>query len=240
MTKEGRWRVGPTNDPDLDPALRRVRGVIERLVREGTALARSDGTVRDLFPVAASAAEGEALREWISRERAIHTIEVGLGYGVSTLYVCEGLLGNASEATAVRHVVIDPHQATRFSDLGLQFLGEAGVAEMVEHHAEGSETALPRFFGEGRGFDLAFVDGNHRFDGVFVDLFYLGRLVRPGGIVFLDDYQLPAVARASSFFLTNLGWTPEEVSPPDDLHQWAALRTPAVPDTRPFDHFLDF
>jgi hypothetical protein len=206
MTKEGRWRVGPTNDPDLDPALRRVRGVIERLVREGTALARSDGTVRDLFPVAASAAEGEALREWISRERAIHTIEVGLGYGVSTLYVCEGLLGNASEATAVRHVVIDPHQATRFSDLGLQFLGEAGVAEMVEHHAEGSETALPR----------------------------------PGGIVFLDDYQLPAVARASSFFLTNLGWTPEEVSPPDDLHQWAALRTPAVPDTRPFDHFLDF
>jgi hypothetical protein len=74
--------VGLTNDPDLDPALRRVRGVIERLVREGGALARSDGTVHDLFPVAASAAEGEALREWISCEGAIQTIEVGLGYGV--------------------------------------------------------------------------------------------------------------------------------------------------------------
>jgi predicted O-methyltransferase YrrM len=196
--------VGPANDPNLDPALRRVRGVIERLVREGTARARSDGTV----------------------------------HGVSTLYVCEGLLGNS--APAARHVAMDPHQATRFSDLGLQFLEEAGVAGMVEHHAERSETALPRFLGEGRSFHLAFVDGNHRFDGVFVDLFYLGRLVRPGGIVFLDDYQLPAVARASSFFLTNLGWTLEEVSAPDDLHRWAVLRTSVVPDARPFDHFVDF
>ena len=231
--------MGPTNDRDRDLALRRVRGVIERLVRDGTAVARSDGTLHDLFPVAASAAEGEALRGWILREGATETIEVGLGYGVSALHVLEGLLANADPA-APRHVVIDPHQATRFSDCGLQFLEEAGVAGMVEHYAEVSETALPRLLGEGRSFDLAFVDGNHRFDGVFVDLFYLGRLVRPGGIVFLDDYQLPAVARAASFFASNLGWTLEEVSAPDDLHRWAVLRTSAVPDARPYDHFVDF
>jgi len=230
--------VGPANDPDLAPALRRVRGVIERLVREGTAAARSDGTLHTLFPVAISVAEGEALREWVSREGATQTIEVGLGYGVSTLYVCEGLLGNS--APAARHVAMDPHQATRFSDLGLQFLEEVGVAEMVEHHAERSETALPRFLGEGRSFHLAFVDGNHRFDGVCVDLFYLGRLVRPGGAVFLDDYQLPAVVRAAAFFRSNLGWTLEEVSAADDLHRWAVLRTPQVPDNRPFDHYVDF
>ena len=231
--------MGPTNDRDRDLALRQVRGVIERLVRDGTAVARSDGTLHDLFPVAASAAEGEALRGWILREGATETIEVGLGYGVSALHVLEGLLANADPA-APRHVVIDPHQATRFSDCGLQFLEEAGVAGMVEHYAEVSETALPRLLGEGRSFDLAFVDGNHRFDGVFVDLFYLGRLVRPGGIVFLDDYQLPAVARAASFFASNLGWTLEEVSAPDDLHRWAVLRTSAVPDARPYDHFVDF
>ena len=93
-----------------------------------------------------------------------------------------------------------------------------------------------------RGFGMPslIVDGNHRFDRVFVDLFYLGRLVRPGGIVFLDDYQLPGVARAASFYKTNLGWTLEEVSAPDDLHRWAVLRTSALPDARPFDHFVDF
>ncbi len=231
--------MSSTNDLDRDSALRQVRRVIERLVRDGTAVARSDGTLHSLFPVAASAAEGEALQGWVLREGATQTIEIGLGYGISTLHLCEGLLGNASEATA-RHVAIDPYQARRFSDCGLQFLDEAGVAELVEHHAEESQIALPRLLGEGRSFDFAFVDGNHRFDGVFVDLYYLGRLVLPGGIIFLDDYQLPGVARAASFFVSNLGWTLEEVSAADDLHQWAVLRTSAVPDTRPFDHFVDF
>jgi hypothetical protein len=56
--------VGRTDHQDLEAAVRRVRAVIERLVREGAAVARSDGTRHDLFPVAASAAEGEALRGW--------------------------------------------------------------------------------------------------------------------------------------------------------------------------------
>jgi predicted O-methyltransferase YrrM len=212
--------------------------VIERLVRDGTAVARSDGTLHDIFPVAVYAAEGEALREWVLREGATRTIEIGLGYAISTLYICEGLLGNGDPAA--RHVALDPYQARRFADCGLQFLEEAGVAGMVEHHAEVSEIALPRFLGEGRSFDLAFVDGNHRFDGVFLDLVYLGRLLRAGGIVFVDDYQLPAVARAASFCVTNLGWTLEEVSAADDLHRWAVLRTSTVPDTRPFDYYVDF
>ena len=64
--------------------------MVERLIREGTAVARCDGTLHSLFPVAASAAEGEALREWVLRERATKTIETGFGYGISTLHmVCE-------------------------------------------------------------------------------------------------------------------------------------------------------
>jgi hypothetical protein len=51
---------------------------------------------------------------------------------------------------------------------------------------------------------------------------------------------LPAVGRAASFCLTNLGWRLEEVSPADDLHQWAVLRTTEVPDTRPFDYYVEF
>jgi predicted O-methyltransferase YrrM len=230
--------VTPANTTDRGEALRQLRHVIERLVRDGTAVARSDGSLHRLFPVAISAAEGKALRDWVAREGATQTIEIGLGYGISALFIGEALL-SSGDARA-RHVVMDPYQATGFADLGRQFLDEAGLGELVEFHAEGSQIALPRFLTEERTFDLAFVDGNHRFDGVFLDLIYLGRLLRAEEIVFVDDYQLPAVARATSFCLTNLGWTLEEVSAPDDLHQWAVLRTPQVPDTRPFDHFVDF
>ena len=212
--------------------------MVERLLRDGTVVARPDGTVHRLFPVAIDAAEGEALREWVVREGATRTIEIGLGYGISALFVCEALLRTGDPGA--RHVVVDPYQTTRFGDCGLQVLEEAGVASLVEHHAEESQVTLPRFLSEGRRFDLAFVDGNHRFDRIFLDLVYLGRLLRPGAIVLVDDYQLPAVARAASFCLTNLSWTLEEVPPADELHQWAALRTSAVPDTRPFDHYVEF
>jgi predicted O-methyltransferase YrrM len=230
--------VNPATPPDQGAALRQVRQVIQRLLRDGTVVARADGTVHRLFPVAISAAEGEALREWVEREGATRTIEIGLGCGISALSVCEGLL--ASGDPAARHVAVDPYQATRFGNCGLQVLEEAGVAWLVEYHTEESQIALPRLLSEGRRFDLAFVDGNHRFDGIFLDLVYLGRLLHPGAVVVVDDYQLPAVARAASFCLTNLGWTLQEVSPVDELHQWAALRTSMAPDTRPFDYYVEF
>jgi predicted O-methyltransferase YrrM len=221
-----------------DDALRRLRLVIDRLVRDGRAVARSDSSVHEIFPVAITAAEGEALRTWVIKEKALHTIEIGLAYGISALFVCEGLLINGDKNTC--HVVIDPYQATRFKNCGLQFLEEAGVADLVEHHAEESQIVLPRFVSKGRHFDLAFVDGSHLFDGVFLDLIYLGRLVRPGGIIFVDDYQAPAVARAASFCLTNLGWVLEEVSSLHEHHQWVVLRTAPEPIPRSYPHFVDF
>jgi CTP:molybdopterin cytidylyltransferase MocA/predicted O-methyltransferase YrrM len=212
---------------DVDTPADRVRSVIERLVTDGTA-----------FPVSVSRAEGEALRRWVTGERAAHTVEVGLGYGLSALFICEGLLLNSRAEP--RHVVIDPYQQTRFAGAGLRVLEDAGASHLVEHYAEESQLVLPRFVSEGRSFDLGFVDGNHRFDALFLDLVYLERLVQPGGIVFLDDYQLPAVSRAVSFFVTNLDWSVEEESDADDDHHWAVLRTSDQPDTRSFEDYVDF
>lgn len=170
--------MSTTGDRHRSRAPRRVRAVIERVIAKGTLVARSDGSLHELFPVAASAAEGRALREWIVRERATRTIEIGLGYGISVLHVCEGLLANATPT--VHHAVIEPYRATSFSDCGLQLLEEACISGLVEHHAQESQLTLPRLRGERRVFDLACIDGNHRFDGIFGDLLYLGRLVRPG------------------------------------------------------------
>jgi len=191
-----------------------------------------------LFPVAVSAAEGAAIRTRVIAERTAATIEIGLGYGISALFVCEGLLAGGDRRA--RHVVIDPFQKTRFAGLGLQFLHEAGVADLVTHYDEQSQIVLPRLLDQGRRFDLAVVDGNHRFDAVFVDLYYLGQLLRPGSVIFLDDYQLPGVARAAAFCTANLGWAVEELSAAEDRHHWAVLRTSTEPDSRPFDYLADF
>jgi len=215
----------------------RAREVRDRLLRDGELVAHSDGSRQSIFPVAIGGREGGALEAWVRREGVSRTIEVGLGYGIAALSICIGLADAGHDQW---HLAIDPHQSTRFAGCGLQTLAEAGFADMVELVEEPSEIVLPRLLAEQRSFDLAFVDGNHRFDGVFVDLVYLGRLVRPGGIVVADDHQLPAVSRAASFCTTNLGWTVEETSADDPHHHWIVLRTARSPDTRRFDHYVEF
>jgi hypothetical protein len=212
--------------------------VIEGLVRDGTAVARSDGSLHTLFPVAVSAAEGEALGQWVTGERATQTIEIGLGYGISALFIGEALLGSGDENAL--HVVLDPNQATRFADLrpatprrggvdGPRGVPFRRVADRAATVSDRTTELRPRL----RRRQPSLRRGLRRFV-----------LPRPTpaqrGFVFLDDYQLPAVARATSFRVTNLAWTLEEVSGADDAHQWAVLRTPEEPDTRPFDYYMDF
>ena len=92
----------------------------------------------------------------------------------------------------------------------------------------------------GEVFDAAFVDGSHLFDGAFVDIFYTSRLVRPGGLIVLDDLWMPAVEQAVGFFTSNLGMTVELVRDGAGRAKLAALRTPVQPVKRAWDHFVEF
>ncbi len=222
---------------DQDKRIERVRDVSDRMLNEREVKARVDGSVRNIYPRSVTRAEGDALRKWVLRANAATTLETGLGYGMSTLFICEGLLANGH--SHIRHVALDPFQE-KSANIGLQVIEDAGLETVVEFHSEESQLALPRFLAEGRHFDLAFVDGNHRFDGVFLDLIYVGRLLRRGGIVVVDDLQLPSIARATSFCTRNLGWTLEEESREDVLHHWGVFRTAQTVDDRPFDHYVDF
>jgi len=219
----------------IEPSAERVRAVREQLLQ------RKPG----VFPVAIGPVEGAALRDWVVREGAQTTLEAGLAWAVGTLFVLDGLL---TVGASVRHVAADPWQfrglqshRTRFEGAGLAVLEEAGVRDLVEFHEEESQIVFPRLLSEGREFDLVFLDANHRFEGVFVDLFYAGRLLRDGGIVFVDDVQLPGVRRAVDFFVANLGWTVEDGGAEGAEHEWAIVRT-GLRDAylRPYFEFVEF
>jgi predicted O-methyltransferase YrrM len=67
-----------------------------------------------------------------------------------------------------------------------------------------SSTALPQLVEEKFTADAAFVDGSHRFNEAFVDLYFL-RKIRPGGLIIVDDYGWPAVRTAARYYETNMG-----------------------------------
>jgi hypothetical protein len=214
-------------------SVERVRTVRERLIVDGTVLA-PDGRLLDVFPVAIGPAEGAALRDRVIEEGALRTLEIGLAFAISTLFICEGLLANGSDGP---HVAIDPYQlkpgpvaATTYAGVGLRTLEEAGVRELVDFREDESES-----------FDLAFVDGNHRFEAVFLDLVYMGRLLREGGVVFVDDTQLPSIRRAVEFCVDNLAWQVESAGREGSAHEWLVVRTgPRARFHRPFTEFVDF
>lgn len=213
----------------LDPTVvERVRTVRDRLLAAGAVTAAADGKTRELFPVAIGPREGRALHDRVRHEGATRTLECGLGFAISTLFICEALLENGVDG---KHVAADPYQyfglpahRTTYVGVGLEILEKAGVRDLVEFFPEESQVVLPRLLTEGREFDLAFIDGNHRFEGVFLDLIYSGRLLHEGGIVFVDDVQLPDVRRAVDFCVSNLGWRIEEEGS-EGAHGWCVLRS---------------
>jgi predicted O-methyltransferase YrrM len=160
----------------------------------------ADAASVDLAPHSIERAQGEALRDLAIAEGAERTIEVGLALGISALFLCQAVLPRGG-----RHVAIDPFQSESWNGAGLRTLRESGADGLVEVIEEESQLALPRLVSEGREFDLAFVDGDHRFEGVFLDLYFMTRLVRPGGLVVVDDMWMPAVRTAVAYVERNLG-----------------------------------
>jgi predicted O-methyltransferase YrrM len=215
----------------IDRRLAQVRAVRARLHEEGPAQVRS--VAGDFERVALPRQDSDALRDALIAEGARVVIEIGLAYGSSALAIGEALL--RGDPAGVSHVMIDPYQETSYASVGWEAVRAAGLAATSLLITEPSSRALPRLASEGFTADAAFVDGSHRFHEVFVDLYYLRWLVRPGGLVILDDTEWPSVAAAVRYFDLNLGWRPEPVA-----GRLAARRLPGERVEPAFTEFTPF
>jgi predicted O-methyltransferase YrrM len=187
----------------------------------------------DFGYVALPKSDADVLRDLLIRKGAQTVIEVGLAYGVSALAIAEALAVTAG--ADANHVIIDAFQ-DHFRDSGWDALARAGW-DSCTLLRERSETGLPRLLSQGLVADAAFVDGSHIFHNVFVDLVLLRSLVRAGGLIVLDDCDLPSVATAVSYFERNTGWVRDAI--PSDT-RLRAYRLPDPPIEPGFDDFKPF
>lgn len=80
------------------------------------------------------------------------------------------------------------------------------------------------------------MDGSHRFHEVFVDLYFLRKIVWPGGLIVMDDNCALSSRTAARYYEQNLGW----IAIPDDFVSgtlWTidtGLAAEAVPRCRAF------
>lgn len=199
----------------------RVREVRNRLVREGPAWTR--GPDRDFETVTLPERDCDLLRDLLISEGVQTVVKVGLAYGSSALAIGEALVTVSSPNP--RHVVIDPFQQQAFANVGWDLLCSAGLDSIANLIAAPSSIALAQLVTEGLVADAAFVDGSHRFHEVFVDLYYLRKIVRPGGLIVLDDDWTPSVRTAVRYYEQNLGWTVIPHAFAEGLVSWPGPRS---------------
>lgn len=170
-----------------------------------TSLSQATATIDQLYANADHAflisaitkREGEFLKALASRPDVHNTIEVGCANAISSIYICSGLAGKQD----VHHIAIDPCQTSRFQGRGVANVRRAGF-DFFEVIEAGSEEALPRLMAEGRTFDLGLIDGLHTADQTMVDFYYMDRIIRPGGIIVIDDVDMPAVNKITRYAAT--------------------------------------
>ena len=208
--------------------LKTVRHMRQRLADTGPEQEVRKG---DFERVALPEADCDALRDLFVAEGVRAAVEIGLAYGSSALAIGEALVSQGSPDA--NHLIVDAYQHV-FQNAGRGAISAAGLSELCTVLTERSQLALPRLVTEGVVVDAAFVDGSHVFHNVFVDLYFLRELVRPGGMIVIDDCHWQSVLTAVRYFEVNTGWRPQPTSQP------TRLRAFRLPDPRVEPSFESF
>lgn len=147
---------------------------------------------------------GDFLRTVVADVKPTASLEVGLAFGISAMFICDGLVRTPS----TRHIVIDPGQLQEpFNGLGLHNLEKAGYKEIIDFRQMSSHLALPKLEEEGCKVDFAFIDGIHSFDHTLVDFFHVDRILRVGGVVAFDDCYWASVRKVCRFVARNRAYS---------------------------------
>jgi predicted O-methyltransferase YrrM len=192
-----------------------VNAILKQIVETGYTKTPEGESLRVHSSI--SADEGLLLQELIWRFKPTITLEIGLAFGVSALYIC-GALEKNNDA---QHTVIDPHQykdpwgGNGWKGVGIYNLRRAGYESMVDFIDLPSYQALPQMERTGEKIDFAFIDGWHTFDYSLIDFFYIDKMLKVGGIVVFDDADWASIRKLCRYVLMNLAYevVPQVSSP---------------------------
>lgn len=161
------------------------------------------GPQGEKLPLHSSTSESQCkfLEAIIKQTKARIGVEIGLAYGISSLAICEAL--NHQENP--QHHIIDPLQDD-WQNIGLLNLEKAGFLKNVKIYRDYSHAVLPKILASGLKADFAYADTTKVFDILMVDVFYLHKILRIGGILVLDDCNFPGIRKVARLLCRHPGW----------------------------------
>jgi predicted O-methyltransferase YrrM len=182
-----------------------MNSILAEILKTST-VKTADGSATRPVHSGVSLSDGRFLQQLVRQADPVVSLEVGLAFGISALFICDALSERARQ-----HIVIDPHQYKgpwgSWEGIGMENLRRAGHAHRIRFIGEPSYRAMADLERAGQKIDFAFIDGHHAFDFALVDFFLIDLMLNPGGIVVFDDADWPAVRKVCRFVLTNRAYT---------------------------------
>ena len=173
---------------------------------------------------------GNFIYNLIKKNKLKNTLEVGFGLGVSTAYIIS--------ATKSKHIVIDPFFKTAWnSSIGIKNIKKLGFSRFLTHYNDYSHNILPQLVKKGLKIDFAFIDGDHKYDSVFIDYYYIDLMLKKNGFILLDDAGMRTTQLVASFIRTNKK-NYREVN--THYKNFLLFKKISTKDTRPWYHFNEF
>ncbi|HEY6329613.1 MAG TPA: class I SAM-dependent methyltransferase [Blastocatellia bacterium] len=135
--------------------------------------------------------------------RPARSMEIGLSFGGSCLAITS-TLREMGVTPSRQHLALDPYQKQVWDDTGLMAVEQAGLDGYLEFRSAFSGLELPRLVESNAELDLVYIDGSHLFEDVFVDFYYVARLLKKGGVVVFDDSSNGNVFKVLRFIRRNM------------------------------------
>lgn len=175
-----------------------MNSLLERIY-DTSSVEDAEGNLINPFPTATPYEIGMVFNELIRKYNLERTLEVGMAYGLSTLFICQAHHDKGTGS----HTAIDPFQDSEWKSIGALNIKRSGLEDRFRLFQAYSYEVLPQLLTQGEQFDFAFIDGSHFFDYALVDFFYIDKLLQPGGYLVFDDMWMPSIRKVVYFVLRN-------------------------------------
>jgi SAM-dependent methyltransferase len=150
----------------------------------------------------APAMHGDGQLRWDVSPGTLQFLADSVRVGDRTLEVGCGVSTVVFASCGAQHTAMSP-APDEFANT-VAYCAQLGVDTEGLDYREGlSHDILPEFRDE---LDVALIDGAHSFPYPIVDFHYVSRLLRPGGLLVLDDVPIPAVGILYHFLISEPAW----------------------------------
>ena len=137
--------------------------------------------------------QGLFLQNLVKKIKPTSSVEVGLAYGISSLFILESLkeLGNADKS----HVIFEPYPDEYWNNIGLLNIQRAGLEHLADFRKTFSSDGLIDLIKQNRSIQFAYIDSTKVFDILMADFFLINKILDIGGVIVFDDCAFPGIRK---------------------------------------------